>query len=115
MPRLASQDAADKLELLKATDDFSGRIVGKSNCHQTLGPAKYGCSVAMRRLCSALLASMFAYEVWPHAKGRTTFQNTVLVVDDDACHQLKGFAIAGQFVNELRAEQATCGSVGESL
>jgi hypothetical protein len=25
--RLASQDSADKLELLKATDDFSGRIV----------------------------------------------------------------------------------------
>ena len=29
VPRLASQDSADKLELLKATDDFSGRRVGK--------------------------------------------------------------------------------------
>ena len=33
----------------------------------------------------------------------------------EACHHLKGFAIAGQFVNELRAEEATCESVGESL
>ena len=29
----------------------------------------------------------------------------------EMCHQLKGFAIAGQFVNELRAEQATCDSI----
>jgi len=33
----------------------------------------------------------------------------------EMCHQLKGFAIAGLFVNELRGEQATCESVGELL
>jgi len=33
----------------------------------------------------------------------------------EMCHQLKGFAIAGQFVDELRAQQATCGSVSESV
>jgi len=33
----------------------------------------------------------------------------------EMCHQLKGFAIAGQFVNQVRPEQPSCGLVGESL
>jgi len=33
----------------------------------------------------------------------------------EVCHHLKGFAIAGQFVNQVRPEQPSWGLVGESL